>query len=75
MGLSKSKRILILLIIDTAFFLLELIVGRLENFTGKERLYLIRDYRLCRPFACSRCGFISYGTLLSIRDVSGLRLT
>ncbi|KAL2009501.1 hypothetical protein VTN00DRAFT_5308 [Thermoascus crustaceus] len=27
MGLSKSKRILILLIVDTAFFLLELIVG------------------------------------------------
>jgi zinc transporter 1 len=27
MGLSKEKRILILLVIDTAFFLLELITG------------------------------------------------
>jgi phage shock protein PspC (stress-responsive transcriptional regulator) len=27
MGLSKTNRILILLVIDTAFFLLELIVG------------------------------------------------
>lgn len=31
MGLSKTNRIIILLVIDTAFFLLELITGELAD--------------------------------------------
>ena len=34
MGISKSTRIIILLVIDSAFFLLELYVGMLKAFFG-----------------------------------------
>jgi len=35
MGLSKSNRIMILLAIDSAFFFLELIVGKLAPSAGR----------------------------------------
>lgn len=64
MGLSKSTRILILLSIDSAFFLLELIVGQSKCPLQKldETSSLISVYsRLCGPLLGLGRGFVPYG--------------
>lgn len=60
MGLSKSTRILILLGIDSAFFLLELIVGQYDGVPFGQALLLTYS-RLWSPFPCTCCGLVSYG--------------
>jgi hypothetical protein len=64
MGLSKENRILILLVIDTAFFLLELITGGLSMDFDPERAGLSDSVlsRLYRPLARPCCRFLSHGT-------------
>jgi hypothetical protein len=68
MGLSKTQRILILLVIDTAFFLLELIAGRSALITVRKMCVLTEaNDRLCGSFARSRRGLISYGEPLILK--------
>jgi hypothetical protein len=68
MGLSKTNRILILLVIDTAFFLLELIAG-LSALVTMRKMYLLADaiHRLFGSFARSRGRLLSYGEPLILK--------
>jgi hypothetical protein len=62
MGISKSNKIIILLIIDSAFFLLELVVGKNCWPYLSAAPTLIRNCRLCSSFPRSRRRFISHGS-------------
>ena len=68
MGLSKSTRILILLAIDSAFFLLELIVGQskcpLERRDWTSLLTSVYC-RLCCSLLSSSRGLVPYGQSLN----------
>ena len=67
MGLSKSSRIFLLLVVDTAFFLLELIVGESScNYPHSCRhiLTILFSIRLRCTFACSGRGFFSHGMVV-----------
>lgn len=68
MGLSKTQRILILLVIDTAFFLLELIAG-LSALISMRMICVLTaaNDRLCGPFTRSRRRLISYGEPLILK--------
>jgi hypothetical protein len=61
MGLSKSNRIIVLLVIDSAFFLVELVVGMDSYSCHLAATTLIRVPRLCRPLTRPRCRLLSYG--------------
>jgi hypothetical protein len=65
MGISKSNKIIILLVIDSAFFLLELVVGTSFGSSRSTAPTLIRNYRLCSSFTRSRRRLISYGSFFA----------
>lgn len=69
MGISKSNRIIILLVIDSAFFLLELVVGKELYPSLYAGFMLTRISRLCRPFTRPRCRLISYGSFLAYKYI------
>lgn len=62
MGLSKTNRIIILLVIDTAFFLLELIAGSYFSSSTALSCTDAVAIRLLCPFPCPRRRFLSHGT-------------
>jgi hypothetical protein len=68
MALSKQHRIIILLIIDSVFFFLELVVGKLLLEIVDPHGYIIvvanQVYRLCRPLTGLGGGLLPYGTLV-----------
>jgi hypothetical protein len=61
MALSKSSRIILLLAIDSAFFLLEIIVGMCKACTPSSQM-LTDILRFHCTFACISCRCISYGS-------------
>lgn len=67
MGLSKSTRIGILLGIDSAFFLLELIVGMLtkDGFPVVVDQALTICFRICCSLTRTGGGFIPHGAMSS----------
>ena len=72
MALSKSGRILILLAIDSVFFLLELVVG-IPQPRQLIPLNLLTVNRLCSSLTGTCCGCISHGTFF--KDVRSSWLT
>lgn len=61
MAISKSNRIIILLVIDSAFFIVELVVGKGIGTTLATGSMLMRISRLCRPFTRSGRRLLPHG--------------